>query len=69
VAAARDLARKRRDLLLAILVPIEVALAVLAWLDLNRRADDQVRGRKVLWRAFVVMNPGNAVFYWLFGRR
>jgi hypothetical protein len=69
MAAAQDLARKRRGLVLAIIVPIQVALAVLAWRDLNRRGDDQVRGRKGIWRVFVVINPGNAMFYWLFGRR
>ena len=69
MAAARDLARKRRGLILAIIVPIQVSLAALAWRDLNRRADDQVRGRKGIWRVFVVINPGNAMFYWLFGRR
>lgn len=69
MAAARDLARKQRGPILAIIVPIQVALAILAWRDLNRRADDQVRGTKALWRVFVVINPGNALFYWLFGRR
>lgn len=69
MAQARDLVRRRRGLILAIIVPVQVSLAVLAWRDLNRRADDQVRGRKGLWRAFVLMNPGNATFYWLFGRR
>jgi hypothetical protein len=53
----------------AIVVPIEVALAVLAWRDLSRRTDDQVRGEKILWRVFVSVNPGNSVFYWLLGRR
>lgn len=69
MAAARDFARERRGVILAIIVPIQVALAILAWRDLNGRADDQVRGRKQIWRVFVVMNPGNAMFYWLFGRR
>jgi hypothetical protein len=58
----------RKWLLAAILVPIEVVLAALAWRDLNRRTDDQVRGRKLLWRAFVLINPGNSIAYWLFGR-
>jgi hypothetical protein len=61
--------RQRKWLLAAILVPIEVVLAVLAWQDLDRRADDQVRGNKRLWRVFVSINPGNSIIYWLFGRR
>lgn len=69
MSAARDQLREHRRLILSIIVPIQVALAVLAWRDLNRRDDSQVRGRKRLWRVFVVINPGNALFYWLFGRR
>lgn len=60
--------KQRKWILAAILVPIEVVLAVRAWRDLDRRTDDQVRGTKRLWRAIVVMNPGNSIIYWLFGR-
>lgn len=60
--------RQRKWLLAAILVPIEVVLAVLAWRDLDRRSDVQLRGKKRLWRAFVLINPGNSIIYWLFGR-
>lgn len=60
--------KQRKWLLAAILVPIEVAFAVLAWRDLDRRADDQVRGKKRLWRVIVLINPGNSIIYWLFGR-
>jgi hypothetical protein len=69
MAAARDFIRSNRGLVLAILVPIEICLALLAWADMGKRADSEVRGRKAIWRAFVVINPGNALFYWLFGRR
>lgn len=69
MSAARDLLRNHRGPVLAILVPIQLCLAVLAWRDISKRTDSQVRGRKALWRVFVVMNPGNALFYWLFGRR
>jgi hypothetical protein len=60
---------KRKRLLAAIIVPIELVLAALAWRDLARRSDDQIRGRKNVWRVLVSVNPGNSVFYWLFGRR
>jgi hypothetical protein len=59
----------RKKLLAAIIVPSQVVLAVLAWRDLARRTDDEVRGDKNVWRAFVSINPGNSLIYWLFGRR
>ena len=55
--------------LVAGLVAVEVASAVLAWLDLNRRADDQIRGNKKLWRVIIAANPGNSIAYWILGRR
>jgi hypothetical protein len=60
---------KQKRLIAAIIVPAQVVGAVLAWRDLARRTDDQVRGNKRAWRLFVSINPGNSVFYWLFGRR
>jgi hypothetical protein len=60
---------KQRKWLLAVLIPIEVVLAALAWRDLRRRPDDRVRGKKRLWRLLLLLNPGNSVLYWLFGRR
>jgi hypothetical protein len=33
------------------------------------RSDDQVRGRKNLWRVFITVNPGNSIVYWLAGRK
>ena len=53
----------------ALIVPAEVYLAVLAWRDLAKRTDDEVRGKKQLWRVLVSINPGNSLLYWLFGRR
>jgi hypothetical protein len=63
------MSKPRQKLLAAIIVPIEVVLAALAWRDLARRSDDRVRGKKNLWRAFMLLNPGNSLFYWVFGRR
>ncbi len=59
----------KRKQFLAVIVPIQVLLAVLAWRDLGRRGDDQVRGSKTFWRVFVTINPGNSLVYWLIGRR
>jgi hypothetical protein len=60
---------KPNKLQVGILLGVEVVGAVLAWRDLARRSDDQVRGPKNLWRAFTLLNPGNAAAYWIFGRR
>jgi hypothetical protein len=60
---------KPKQLLLGWLVAIEVVSAALAWRDLSRRGDDQVRGHKKAWRAAMLLNPGNSVLYWAFGRR
>jgi hypothetical protein len=54
---------------IAVVVPIEVVLAALAWRDLGRRPDTQVSGSKNFWRVFVNINPGNSLAYWAFGRR
>ena len=61
--------RQRKRVLVATILPTQIVLCALAWRDLSRRTDDQVRGRKAFWRVFVTLNPGNSVIYWLFGRR
>ena len=52
-----------------VVVPIQVVLAVLAWRDMSRRGDAGIRGPKRMWRVIVLLNPGNSLLYWLFGRR
>jgi hypothetical protein len=59
----------RKKLVMVSLVVLEVIATRLAWRDLARRSDDQVRGRKSLWRVFVSLNPGNSLIYWAIGRR
>jgi hypothetical protein len=54
--------------LLAIVI-LEVVSAAMAWRDLARRSDDQIRGKKNVWRAFVTIHPGNSLVYWAVGRR
>jgi hypothetical protein len=61
--------RKPKGPLLFVVVGLEVVAAALAWRDLGRRSEDQVRGKKNLWRAFISVNPGNLILYWLVGRR
>ena len=60
---------RHKQVLVAIVVPLQLVLALLARRDLAARPDDEVRGPKRFWRVFVVMNPGNALVYWLVGRR
>lgn len=55
--------------LIAGVIAAEVASAALAWRDLARRPDDQVRGAKTGWRIFISINPGNSLAYWALGRR
>jgi hypothetical protein len=61
--------RNPKKLALVVLAAVEVVSAVLAWRDLATRSDDQIRGRKSLWRIFIAANPGNSVLYWVAGRR
>jgi hypothetical protein len=62
--------RRRLDPRLTVaVVAVELVAASLAWRDLARRTDAQVRGSKTGWRIFVSLNPGNALVYWLVGRR
>jgi hypothetical protein len=48
---------------------VEVVSAALAWRNLARRSDDQVRGKKNIWRALITIHPGNSLVYWGVGRR
>jgi hypothetical protein len=52
-----------------IVVGVLVLSCALAWRDIASRGDDEVRGPKSIWRVFITMNPGNSLFYWLFGRK
>lgn len=60
--------QRQKKWLVGILIPLEVASCALAWRDLVRRPDEKVRGKKNVWRTFITINPGNSLFYWLFGR-
>jgi hypothetical protein len=60
---------RHKQLLAVIIVPLQIALAALAWRDMAQRTDEQIRGKKTFWRAFVWLNPGNSLIYGLFARR
>jgi hypothetical protein len=59
----------RRKRVIAVTVPLQVVSAALAWRDLGRRTTSEVRGPVRFWRVLIVLNPGNSLIYWLFGRR
>jgi hypothetical protein len=61
--------RKPSKPVIAAIVAAQVVSCALAWRDLAERSDDQVRGRKNLWRVFITVNPGNSIVYWLAGRK
>ena len=52
-----------------VIVVLEVVSAAMAWRDLARRSDDQIRGKKNVWQAFVTIHPGNSLVYWAVSRR
>ncbi len=60
---------RQKRLLAAIIAPVQVSSAVLAWRDMARRSDEQIRGNRKFWRVFVLLNPGNSLIYWLLARR
>lgn len=60
--------RPNRNVVLAV-VAVEAAVAALAYRDLAQRPDELVRGPKNVWRVFMGLNPGNALLYWLVGRK
>jgi hypothetical protein len=60
---------KRGKAVLGLMVSAQTISSALAWRDLARRSDDQIRGPKDLWRVIVTINPGNSIAYWLLGRR
>jgi hypothetical protein len=61
--------RKLSKTQIGLLVAIEAASAALAYRDLAGRPEALVRGKKLAWRIFIGLNPGNSLFYWVIGRR
>ena len=55
--------------LLALLVAGEIGSVLLAWRDLDQRPESAIRGDKRVWRIAMLANPGNALAYWVIGRR
>jgi hypothetical protein len=51
------------------MVAAQAVIGTLTVRDINRRADDEVRGPKLLWRLWGGSNMFGAAVYWLVGRR
>ena len=60
---------KPNKYVLAVLVAVEVIIAALTFRDLKRRPTEEIRGSKRFWRVISLVNPGNSIAYWVFGRR
>jgi hypothetical protein len=60
---------QHKKLFLGLVMMIGVVSCAFAWRDIARRGDEEVRGPKFIWRLFITINPGNSLFYWLFGRK
>ncbi|MBJ8341253.1 PLDc_N domain-containing protein [Antrihabitans sp. YC3-6] len=53
---------------ISILAISQLALAIAAWVDLARRPAEEVRGRKPLWAAAIVVNFVGPIAYFRWGR-
>jgi len=61
--------RKPNKYVLAAVAVVHVVVVALTWRDIQNRSAEQVRGSKKFWRVVSALNTGNAVVYWLVGRR
>jgi len=61
--------RRPKPKVLAALVLVDLVLATVAWRDLSRRSEGEIRGTKRFWHVVILANPGNSIAYWLFGRK
>lgn len=64
----KPLSPTQRKVLTAV-VAVEAVSAAFAYRDLAHRSEEAVRGRKLVWRVVIGLNPGNSLAYWVFGRR
>ena len=60
---------KIRPTVVAVMVAVDLVVAIFAWRDLKERSEDSIRGSKRFWHLAIVANPGNSIVYWLVGRR
>ena len=53
---------------MVVMAVVQMVLAVTAWADLARRADDEVRGRKAVWAAVIAISYVGPIAYFARGR-
>ena len=63
-----DLTDRQKALLLT-MTSVQLALAATAWVDLVRRPEAQVNGRKGIWALVIAVNYLGPLAYFLRGRR
>ena len=63
-----DLTDRQKALLLT-MTSVQLALAATAWVDLVRRPEAQVNGRKGVWALVIAVNYLGPLAYLLRGRR
>jgi hypothetical protein len=59
----------RARVALWVAIAIEFGLAIAAQRDISRRAAEEIRGPKLLWRVVATMNFVGPLAYFRFGRR
>ena len=59
----------KRLAVFAVILMVELVFATFTWRDLRHRTEDEVRGSKRVWHVAILANPGNAIAYWLIGRK
>ncbi|TRY17309.1 PLDc_N domain-containing protein [Tessaracoccus rhinocerotis] len=64
----KDMSRRQRVGTSALTV-LQLALAVMAWVDLARRAPEDVNGSKKKWAAIIAINFVGPILYFARGRR
>jgi hypothetical protein len=55
--------------LLAVIIPVHLAVTAFTWRDLRTRAPERVRGSKRFWRAASGANTLGSLLYFTLGRR
>jgi hypothetical protein len=63
-----DLTPQQKKVVVVALV-LNSIIASFTWRDMRRRPASLVRGPKMLWRVWSMLNTTGSVAYWLVGRR
>jgi Phospholipase_D-nuclease N-terminal len=64
--AAMSPAQRAANLLLA---AVDLAMLILALLDIRRRPAGEIKGSKRMWAAVALIQPFGSVIYFIFGRK